>query len=200
MEHNWAEHCASFMAKYNLIPLNALSVYTYGFEIMISTFFTTMAIVGVSLVMHEPIAWIIFLIAFIPERVVAGGYHEKTAFRCHILAAFLFFMLLVVFKLWKFSVLFSFITSFILLIVVLWISPVEAPNKPLTSQKQRLNRKKNIRFALFDFGLSFILITHILSWSDFFIIYYLSKWVLLFLMLYEYVIRTIHIKNSIARR
>ena len=95
-----------------------------------------MAIAGVSLVLHEPTAWIIFLIAFIPERVVAGGYHEKTAFRCHILAALLFFMLLVCFKLWKFSVFFSFITSFILLIVILWIAPVEAPNKPLSSQKQ----------------------------------------------------------------
>lgn len=200
MEHNWAMYYATFMAKYNLIPPKALAAYAYGFEIMISTFFTTIAIWGVSLVMHEPTAWIIFLIAFVPERVVAGGYHAKTAFRCHILAAFLFFTLLVCLRLWKLPVVFAVITSFLLFIVVLWLAPVEAPNKPLSAQKQRLNRKKSILFALFDFGLSLLLIAHIFSWSKFFIIYYLSKWILLFLMLLEYGIRAICVKNSLVRR
>ncbi len=60
-------------------------VYTYGFELIISTIIFFVSIIVISAILSSPISGLVFLITFVPLRLFTGGYHADTYSRCFIL-------------------------------------------------------------------------------------------------------------------
>ena len=183
MEHQFASHCAHFMRKHQIIQEKEIAVYTYGFEVMFSSLVSVLLISVLSLLFRAPSAWIIFLIGFVPGRVTAGGYHASTQLRCHMIFSTAFVGLLLVRGYQNFTPMFAVVTAIIELIAILCLSPIEAINKPLKQKVKLANRKRSIFFALFDLALAVLLGLHYVGWTDFMVIYYLSKWVMMIFML-----------------
>lgn len=124
-----------------------------------------------------------FLLGFIPGRITARGYHASTPFRCHVIFSVAFTALLLVRQYQNFTPSFAMITAVIELIAILGLSPIEAINKPLKQRVKIANRKRSIVVALFDVVLAILLGLHYFGWTDFMVIYYLSKWVMMIFML-----------------
>lgn len=125
-------------------------IISYGMEIMISTMIGVALMLAISLLAHEPLAWLLFLLAFVPLRHTAGGYHANTHFECYAICSFVFFIGVV---LGKIQIITSAAALYIVLfsaIIVFIYSPCVPDNKPISSKNRKKNRTLSIIFISFD--------------------------------------------------
>ena len=101
---------------------------------------------------------VIFMIAYPPLRVYAGGYHTKTQFRCYIFSIFLTIAVIYANKYIPGTSLFIIINTLISCIIVFSLSPVEDPNKPLDRVEKVVYRKRSLYVLLFEVSLIALLL------------------------------------------
>lgn len=53
-------------------------IYTYGFELIISTIGFFVSIVTISTILSDFVSGLVFLATFVPLRLFTGGYHAAT--------------------------------------------------------------------------------------------------------------------------
>ncbi len=85
MLRNLAEKSTLMLLKSGVIQTNKQKIYIYGFELFLSTLFCILSILTFGLVFRVFQLTVIFLLFFIPIRIVAGGYHAKSYESCFIL-------------------------------------------------------------------------------------------------------------------
>lgn len=69
-----------------LIKKEDVSVYRYGYTLMLEMFINVALAIIIGAIMHEITLVFIFLVVFIPLRSYAGGYHADKAWQCVILS------------------------------------------------------------------------------------------------------------------
>lgn len=137
---------------------DSVPVYAYGLELLFAATLNILLIILAAFIFRRPYAWIFFLLAFIPLRVTAGGYHAGTHFRCTIvcLVAFIITITLTYCIHDIYRPMISVISCLFNLATVICLSPVQAVQKPLTSNEQRINRNRSLSLAIFSLGISFL--------------------------------------------
>ncbi len=113
----------------------------------------TALLIGVALNMLLEI--VIYLICFLPLRIIAGGYHAKTQLRCYIMSSFTTVIILLGIQflqqqesIWEFL---SYIVSF----GIIWrFAPVADANKPLLEKEQVIYQKKVRKVLLLLTGIA----------------------------------------------
>ncbi|MDE7390500.1 MAG: accessory gene regulator B family protein, partial [Lachnospiraceae bacterium] len=94
----------------------------------------------IALICGELWQTVVFMFAYIPLRIYAGGYHAKTPLRCYIYSNALIFAVLLIIK---FLPLGNFICGSLSLIsgaIIFFLSPIEAANKPLDDKEKTVYR------------------------------------------------------------
>jgi len=124
--------------------------YAYGLEMLVENVFELLAVFLIGVFMGRAFETIVFILAFISLRGLAGGYHSKTSFRCFLtfLAVYGLFLAIIHFTpLW--------LTNYIALISVglsaisiFALAPVPHPNKPIGQQQHKFFRKMSITVFL----------------------------------------------------
>ena len=119
------------------IPEEMFDVYVYGFELLISSLFTTTVLLLMGIFSRQVLQTIAFLITFILLRSFTGGYHAKTYLTCSMVTFSLFVIVLVLS-----SFLFVPVHAYIVLAVVglslvFLFAPVENANKELSQNQKR---------------------------------------------------------------
>lgn len=126
------------LLKNNAIDEQEFSVYTYGFEIFISTLITFLIAVLSGCLLHCLAAALIYFGIFALLRLVCGGYHADTYFKCNMIYLVVTEIVLITFKYfpvvykWEYHwicIMFSIVVTFI-------YAPVENPNKPLLQERK----------------------------------------------------------------
>ena len=136
----------------NIISIGRLqnineSILRYGCELIITSIIGLLIMIGLSLLIGQPFAWVFFVIGFAPHRTTAGGYHADTHMRCYIVtsAMFLAGALATYGIVWN---RFTYLTiSLFSVFMVALMSPLEAGNKPLTAKRHCLNRNRSLFIA-----------------------------------------------------
>jgi len=132
------------LANKKIIEEKSHDVYTYGFELIISGLVNVFFIAAVSIAFRRYYDWLLFLLAFIPLRTTAGGYHASSHMRCILCGSAAFFVCMMISQLqidWTFAILAIAVLSFLL---ILLFSPVEAKNKKLKETVRKKNRTVSI--------------------------------------------------------
>lgn len=117
-------------------------IYEYGFNQGIIMLVNMICTLLIGVVMGMFLEVLVFIVAYIPLRTFAGGFHAKTQVRC-----FVYSNLFVALNLYLVRVLQSY-NYFLLVVLVLSIvcicllAPVEDQNKPLDEQEVKLYGKK----------------------------------------------------------
>ncbi len=139
---------SSVCAK-NLIAIGKLqnineSILRYGCELIITSIIGLLIMVSCSLLIGHPLAWLFFVLGFAPQRTTAGGYHADTHMRCYIVTTVMFLVgALVAYEIvWNRFIYLAIAISSILMIC--FLAPLEATNKPLSEKRYRLNRKRSL--------------------------------------------------------
>jgi len=169
MLHEQALKLATGLASRKVIDENALDVYTYGFELILSALINVIIMAIISILFRRYYDWLLFLAAFIPLRMTAGGYHAKTHLMCIVVGTVSFSFFLTICRLqipWTVIIVIA-VTSFL---SILLFAPVEAYNKKLKEKQRRKNR--SISFCMSIANLLIAIVLSSIVFSDFVSIYY----------------------------
>jgi len=131
-----SRNISSYFVAQDIIQQEDIDVYAYSFEILISALMSSIALVILAVLSKTILYSALYLLGFIPLRLIAGGYHAKSHFRCFtiLVISYSVFLLLI-------SFLPAQIISPTLLLVALSLSlvfmfaPIVDRNKPISSLK-----------------------------------------------------------------
>lgn len=119
-----------WMIRNDVVKREDSDVYIFGIHQGIMSMLNIITTIVIAAAMHMLLEGIVFILAYMPLRSFAGGYHARTEKRCYLLSGVLSFTVFAVCKivsinwmLWMVLMLSFFIIWF--------ISPVEDSNKPL---------------------------------------------------------------------
>lgn len=123
--------------------------YQYGLELLISTLINLFIMIGISTAFGHPLILIPYLLAFIPFRLFAGGYHAKSHLTCILFNAITYFAsCLISLNIEKtFAIFASVIVCSISLALIYLFAPLPANSKPLTQDKKTQNRNISLSIA-----------------------------------------------------
>lgn len=137
---------AGYFAKKSVYDAEEINVYSYGFELLLSTVFNMVGIIVIALLMNELIGAILFCVAFVPLRLSAGGYHAKHHWSC-ILGFNMIFLAFAIINHYlniEYMLPYSLVSAMISAILVWSLSPIEAVNKPLKPEQRKQQRNRSI--------------------------------------------------------
>jgi accessory gene regulator B len=125
------------------------AIYDYSFQLLLSDILNVTALVILSVIANKIFETILYMVAFMYLRSIAGGYHAPTHFKCLLTMLFAYtFFLVTLFMLPPQYFLLLTICSFVISTVVVFIlAPVAHANKPLNT-KERLSLAKKSRLTV----------------------------------------------------
>lgn len=161
-----SSNIADFYVKRSIIKENEKEVYQYGIELILNDVITFGIILLSSALIWKFRYAIEFLVVFCFTRVYCGGYHASKAYICRatMLTIFLCIYLLTneIMQLNPLLLCWLFPINLAIMIVLV---PVRHPNKKLTDEQIRKNRKAGILLYLF-FAIVSIILTIFVSKID----------------------------------
>lgn len=80
----FAEKCTMILLEHGVIHDDQKNIYVYGFVLFWSTLSCIVSILFISFLFGYLSSAVIFLLFFMPIRMVAGGYHAKSCEACFI--------------------------------------------------------------------------------------------------------------------
>ena len=133
----------------NIISLGRLQeinepVLRYGCELILTSVIGLMILICLSLLIGHPLAWLFFVISFAPHRISAGGYHADTHVICYIVTSLMFFLGAMTAYSFEWNWYAYLVVSVFSAILVIFLAPLAATNKPLSEKRFRSNRIRSI--------------------------------------------------------
>lgn len=123
------------------------SVLRYGCELLLTSFFGLLILIGLSLLVGHPFAWVFFVIGFAPQRTSAGGYHADTHTRCYIATSAMFLAGILATYCFDWSRYVCIGIAVFSTISIIFLAPLTAVNKPLSKKRFRSNRIRSLIIA-----------------------------------------------------
>lgn len=142
---------AKHWAANGVIGESDKETYQYGLELLISTFINLVIMIGISIAFGHPLIIVPYLLAFIPFRLFAGGYHARNHLFCILFNAITYFVscLIALHVEESTGILACVIEASVSLALVFLFAPVPAKNKPLTREEKKRNRIISLVLVLF---------------------------------------------------
>lgn len=132
-------------------------IIEYGVFVLLSKTIFMITIIIIGILFDELVSIVVFTFMYTPLRSFAGGIHAKTPIRCYV---FSLIMLITIAVLQRYviapvMVVYSFII--VGLLVILFLSPVATPNKPLEEIEIKVYKKKTILICVAELliGITF---------------------------------------------
>ncbi|MGN0321329.1 MAG: accessory gene regulator B family protein [Lachnospira sp.] len=134
------------------------SVITFGLEMLKTVIIEAVAAVVIALVIGEFWRAMLFLIALMPLRQYAGGYHTKSRISCAVLSTIIYVSELLIVKYINVKIMIQIVDVIISAFIIIWLAPMENNNNPLDKIQIIHFRNKTRVFLLFDILIFVILI------------------------------------------
>ncbi len=156
-----------FYLSKNKIEEDECEIYDYCFEIFLSTVLNLITVIIIGFACLRFLETTLFIAVFLTVRVMAGGYHSDTHFRCLLLLVVVFsiFLIMLYFVPVSILVFINLISSLIAMIVVAILSPIDHPNNQMV-----VSRKNKAKFVSISISIVCILIINILTFYHYNII------------------------------
>lgn len=124
------------------------NIYTYGFELLLSSFAGIAILHLSSALLDVPFSWTLYLLGFVQYRITGGGYHATSHTRCLIIFSLAYLIAIAinnhVYKCMNYGA----ITSACMFVLFVFVAPVEAANKTVSLKRQRKLRIIGMGLAL----------------------------------------------------
>ncbi|NFV13924.1 accessory regulator AgrB [Clostridium sporogenes] len=141
----------------NIIEREDKDLYTYGFHQGFLIIFNILTAIAIGLLFKMVWESLVFLMAYIPLRSYAGGYHARTPLRCYMFSLIIIIMVLLGIKFIYWNSIICIIVTFCAASIIFALQPVEDENKPLDKKERVVYKKrtKSILLVLIGIGLVF---------------------------------------------
>lgn len=156
-----ADCLSSFFVSRSLIPTEEKHIYTYCFEVVISSILAWGSVICIALFTDTLVQTAFYLAGFFLFRSFAGGYHADTHLGCYVLSILAYsFFLLVVAIFPAMHYLAAVVVFQIFAFILLWLfSPVDHKNNPFSDELKMLLRKK-VKILLIVFSMLVLLLIY----------------------------------------
>lgn len=136
---------SSFFISLEIISYEDFEVYIYSLEILIATLLNFFALCLIAVATRTVVKTAFYLLAFLPLRQLAGGYHAENHLRCFLIlmAVYGTFLLLIEYLPISYFVYFIVASLLVSVFLIFRFAPVEDKNKPLSSQEVVEFKKKS---------------------------------------------------------
>lgn len=150
-----ANRIAILLENNGIIEMKNIEAYAYGLELFLMKAGLYLVVLCLSLIAHSLIISLIFVIAYISLRQYTGGFHCQSALRCIVVSLLMFSIMVVIYKT-NLQLLFDilFLMSGLGVILIILLSPIGSPNKPLSPMEACRYRRISIILSVFLFLVS----------------------------------------------
>ena len=145
------------LVRSNLNEAEDAEIYIYGINQILVSVLNVLSALIIGLILGTFFEVVVFMAAYIPLRIFAGGYHAKTPLRCYIFSVI---MLIIVSLGMKYLYMADWVYYVILAVAALMIlvlSPVEDKNKPLDDLEYKVYKRRAIIIAAIELTISILL-------------------------------------------
>lgn len=145
------------LVRSSVIEAEDAEIYIYGINQILVSVLNVLSALIIGLILGTFFEVMVFMAAYIPLRIFAGGYHAKTPLRCYIFSVI---MLIVVSIGMKYLYMADWVYYVILAaaaLMILVLSPVEDKNKPLEYLEYKVYKKRAIIIAAIELTVSILL-------------------------------------------
>lgn len=165
MINNLANRLTEKLLSTGSISEDEQELYIYGFFMLLSSLMYLILACFLGLVFGCIAESLVFFIAFQFIRRYAGGYHAKTEIRCTVASSLSMAICIAVINLSKLYTIKNalLILALISAACILFLCPIDTPEKPLSQKERRYFRK--ISWAILIGLLATVLISYIHDWS-----------------------------------
>ena len=162
-----SEKITDVFVESKIILFEEKDIYKFGVKqgIMIVLNLFTLFVIGAIYKMIFDV--LIYILAYIPLRSYAGGFHAKTHARCYLLSIIILNTVLLIIKKSLISVIACCFLTFFNGLLILFLAPVEDENKLLDDVETVTYRKKTLVILLLE--LLCLIVALCVKW--FFIVY-----------------------------
>ena len=174
---NIATYIAHMWVSSGVISEEDEANYYYGLQLLLSSLFNLAIIIGVSIFFRAPLAWIPFMLSFVPLRLTAGGFHAKTHWACigsfcTVYTSLLLLSLMIPDAAYGMC---AVAVACVSLSIVFCLSPVAAINKPLTAFQVAKYRRYSVLLTFLFLIPAVLLQIGILPKHHFYIYFYAGE-------------------------
>lgn len=145
-----SEHVTSEFERLNIITSDDREIYRYGVQIGLNLLLNLLTTVVIGILCGMFWESVVYIVAYMPLRRYAGGFHAKTHIRCYIYSVIMIILTLLTMKVLTFDFWFYAALMSMGCGLILWLAPVEDKNKPLDALEQKVYRKKNCLLVAFE--------------------------------------------------
>ncbi len=159
-----SKRISSYFVLNNIIKEEDREVYDYSLELLLSTVLNFLAVITIAVFTGKILEGTLFVLGFVPLRALAGGYHADTHFRCLLILLFNFslFLLIVFFIPGKLLFLATLFLTFVSVLLVFFLSPVEDSNRPFSEQERKTLKRKS-RISIIGYSVAVLCLILIFS-------------------------------------
>lgn len=161
------------------------NIYTYGFEVLISTIVYMIIFIAVAIATKTLLESLIFWLGFFIVRTIGGGFHANTYITCHILfscvhLAFIAALRLLPVNTYNYAIIAFAVFSFT---VLLFIAPVDHRNKRFTPHEHNRFKICSIVYAFVILSITPLFLKFHFINSSFFLSFMIGTFIATFSVL-----------------
>lgn len=144
MFYQLSEKITDKLQQLEVVSSEDREIYRYGVQQGCILMLNLLSIITLGLLCGMVKESIIYMLAFVPLRNYAGGYHARTHVRCYLYSMLMITVILLAMKLlildfWVYALMMAVGT-----VTIFCLAPVEDENKPLDALEQKVYRKKAV--------------------------------------------------------
>lgn len=124
----------NYILKKGIIDKKSYEIYQYGFQCFLEVSASTLCSIIIALLLHMLPECLFFFLLFVPMRSFSGGLHLKTYLACFIGSCLILTSTLLAVKYFTLPLTISFVLYAFAVIFILFIGPVNHPNREVSSQ------------------------------------------------------------------
>lgn len=126
-------------SRNRIIDVTDKESYGYGMELILSTLLNIMLMMILSFILiKHPIAFLPYMIVYIPLRLFAGGYHADRHWKCILYTQSTFVGWVMFINIMaRYNAWYILVELMLAGLIIVVMAPVEASNKPLNEKERR---------------------------------------------------------------
>lgn len=153
-----ATKLAHYILEKGIITEDLIEIYQYGFQCFLELSMSTVCSIIIALFLGMLPECLFFFLLYIPIRSFGGGLHMKTYFACFIGSCFILTASLLAVKYLTIPIPLSFALYLFAAILILFIGPVDHPNREVDAQENHTFIKRTYFSMLISFLLALFFI------------------------------------------
>lgn len=155
-----AERITEELEDNQIIKSEDRELYAYGLNQGITIILNMITTFCIGLLFGCVVELLVFMVAYIPLRSFAGGYHAKTPLKCYLSSIVMLIIVSVAIQYVALKIWVHYVIAAVSVMIIAVLAPVEDRNKPLDEMEMKVYKRRTIvvlsvEIVLFGFSILF---------------------------------------------